>query len=675
MKNNQYPETTRQLGITYSPQQTTFRVWSPLERQVDLALYQDAREIFRTLYPMTYIPEEGVHELTLSGDFHGTFYTYIIDKTTEVTDPYAISANTNGTRSAVIDLNQTHPEGWEDDHRLEGTHPCDAILYELHLKDFTGLDNSNAVMKGKYLGLSESGTLYHGLKTGLDHIEELGVTHVHLMPVYDFITVDESQNAAPEYNWGYDPEHYNCPEGSYSTDADDPVARVKELKTLVKALHDKGLKVVLDVVYNHMYRGGDTNFNVLAPNYYFRMTEDGHYSNGSGCGNEFCSEHPMARKFIIESLVYWMEEYHIDGFRFDLMSLIDLTTIKAIRKALPEEVLIYGEPWMGGLSTLDHNNTLHKGGQCGQHFALFNDDFRNAIKGDNDGNSKGFIQGNLDERHQVKTGIMGSIPFDSSHIGFASQPEETINYFNAHDNLIIYDKIVKSMPHASEDTLKKVNKMAFNILLLSQGIPFFHAGNEFMRDKKGEHNSYNASLDINGIDWSLKEKHLDFFNYVKDLIEIRKRYPLFRLHDAQDIKDKAYFIEDTEHLGHTENAIAYSLHNTDPAFEYDCLLVVHNAQNKELLLSLSELSLQLCHQYKVEQSKIKEVNPHLSDLKKASLSSPSDLIPSPEKAFDIYQILSEKGLSIQPQKISPENYHLIKIPAFTSAVFEIRRKK
>ncbi len=652
MDKSTYPITEKELGAIYQSHQTTFNVWAPTHDTISLAIYENPKAPFRTLYPM-HKASDGVFSATLPGDLHGTFYTYLLEGQSEVTDPYSLSTSANGLRSAVIDLDRTHPENWIDHSRPRGNMGCDAILYEVHVKDFSGHSNSGMTHKGKFLAFSENDTRIENTSTGLDHIVDLGVTHVHLMPVYDFTTVDEELEADKNYNWGYDPEHFNTPEGSYATMPDDPVSRIIELKTAIKALHEKGLKVVLDVVYNHTYRTEHSHFNVLAPHYYHRITENGTFSNGSGCGNEFASETPMGRKFILSSLLYWAREFQIDGFRFDLMALIDKNTILLALEALREvdpEILIYGEPWMGGLSTLPEVDRVYKGSQCGQGFSLFNDDFRDAIKGDNDSTGKGFIQGNKDMKLRMHTGLVGSIAYDEKYIGFTTHPCETINYFNSHDNLILFDKLKISAPDASYEELIAMNKLAFNVLLTAQGTPFFHAGNEFLRDKKGHHNSYNAPLSVNAIDWNNKVKHADFYKYVKDLITLRKTYSCLRLKSAEAIKSRVFFIEDTEYLEAFKDGIV-TIIKQEHGESFQCMLIAHNPRKDAMLLSIN-------------------------DLKDTILEFFGDNPPSttPIDNFVIKCLFDERGLLEIPENIDPLRQHLVRVNPISSSIFIISKK-
>lgn len=649
MNYNQYPVTEKKLGALYTKESTTFNVWAPTQNQLSIALYEDSRQLHRTLHTMKKA-SDGVFSTTIKGDLHGKFYTIIVDSHLEVTDPYCLSANANGIRSAIVDLARTNPEGWDTHKRPIGANGCDAVLYEMHVRDFTGHRSSGAAIKGKFLSLSENGTNYNGYVTGLDHLVSLGVTHVHLLPIYDFLTVDETDDSDENYNWGYDPEHFNAPEGSYSTDANDPLLRILELKSAIKALHEHGFKVVLDVVYNHTYRTFDSNFNALVPKYYHRTTEAGEFSNGSGCGNEFASDHPMGRKFIVDSLCYWAKEYKVDGFRFDLMALIDVDTVALFMAALKNidpEILIYGEPWMGGLSTLPENKRVYKGVQCGKGFALFNDDFRDAIKGDNDGTDKGFIHGNKLCIHDTKVGITGSIPYSETLIGFASTPSESINYFNSHDNLILFDKLKKTSPDANLETLIRQSKLAFGVLFTAQGVPFFHAGNEFLRDKKGHHNTYNASMSINGINWENKEKYYEFYNYVVDLIRLRKEYACLRMDDVEQIKSRLNFYEDDATID--RGAIVYTIHQTEGS-AFDCLMVAHNPSGEALMLSINKLVKHMCCDPKVDPKTL-------------------------HHKVAVKHIFDENGLFTTPVDIDPSHHHLVKIDPISTNVFTFKKLK
>lgn len=520
--------------------------------------------------------DDGTFTVRINGDWHGWYYLYLIDERVAVTDPYSISLAMNSTKSAVVDLTRTHPEGWETHSRPRNA-AHDAVIYELHVKDITGDISSGArnEYRGKFLGLAQEGTQWGDSTTGLDHISELGITHAHILPIQDFISVQEEPEYFfndSNYNWGYDPEHFNAPEGSYSTDPQNAVLRIRELKEMIMALHKKGVSVVLDVVYNHTFRAFDSNFELIAPGYFHRRLADGSFSNGSGCGNEFSSERPMGRKFIVDSIRYWLEEYKVDGFRFDLMALIDKETVDEILRVAREinpDVLIYGEPWAALPTTLAHSEMTLKGSQQNRDFGLFNDDYRDALRGGNDDASIGYVQGAYKCKTAIETGVTGSIAYDAKRNGFAAEPHESINYFNSHDNLIIADKLTKTS--RKEGDADQNIRLLFALTMMSFGTPFFHAGNEFQRSKKMNHNSYNAPLSINGIRWDRKYKHRNLNRYVRDCITFRKMVGVFGEYDAKTIRQRLRFLPEAP-----EHVIAYEI--TEPSG--DVLLIFHNAGNQ-----------------------------------------------------------------------------------------------
>ncbi|WP_308748845.1 type I pullulanase [uncultured Anaerococcus sp.] len=542
------------LGATYSKNETTFKVFAPNRDKIDLVITDDYKKVRRDIYPMVK-DEMGIFTVSLKGNYDEYFYNYIVEDKYEVTDPYAVSASINSMYSAVIDLGDTNPEGFK-----ERKHPDikenEAIIYELSVKNYTADQSSGVYNRGKFLGLAEAGTRYKDVKTGLDNIKELGVTHVQVLPIYDFISVDEDHSRFfhdDNYNWGYDPELYFAPEGSYSTNPLDPKSRVREAKEMVKAFHDRGIGVIMDVVFNHTFKTIDSNLNTLAPKYYHRTNPDESFSNGSGCGNELASEKPFVRKLIIDSLVYWAKEYKIDGFRFDLMALIDLETIKIAIKELKKinpNIIIYGEPWMALSSPLAYDQQIWKGRQRSNGFGVFNDDFRDAIKGDVNSYGKGYIQGIFNNKHAIETGIRGSIDIGNGD-GFADDASETINYFNCHDNLILYDKLAISLDDTSD--INSYVKLALGIIMLSFGKPFIYEGNEFNHSKKNDANSYRSPLYINAINWEDKENNKEIFTYAKDLIALRKSIEAFKYTSHDEIEKRLDFIEglDNSVIGYT----------------------------------------------------------------------------------------------------------------------------
>lgn len=557
-------------GLNYTSEFSEFRIFAQGSNNLKLAIYESYDQVFRKEYLM--IDEgNGFFYTKIYGDLDGKFYTYLVNGY-EVTDPNSIACSINSQKSAIVDLKTTNPNGFEN-HKIPTNKWEEAVLYEVHVADFTASKSSNVKHRGKFLGMAQDNTFYENVSTGLDHLEELGITHVHLLPVYDFISVDEKKDIIKyedNYNWGYDPELYNCLEGSYSTDPFEPKKRIYEFKYLIQQLHKRGISVVMDVVYNHTYKTLDSNFNLLSPNYYHRNL-DGVFQNASGCGNEFASEKEVASDFIINSLLYWVKEYKVDGFRFDLMAIIDIdTTVKAIEKLreINPNIIIYGEPWMAFSSLLPIEKQIIIGAQKSKNFAIFNPFYRDALRGDNDGSRIGYIQGDYSYKSDIENGIAGSISFDDVPSNFM-EPVESINYFNAHDNLIFQDKLIKS--EVDPILYKKMTIMAFSILMMSQGIPFFHAGNEFLRSKKLDHNSYKSPISINGIDWTLKKENKDVFDFIKDLIKLRRNLGIFNLTKSTEIIDKMTFIKGLEDF-----CIAYLIRYN--GFTY---LIVHNVGKQE----------------------------------------------------------------------------------------------
>lgn len=585
-----------EMGLMYSKAESSFRVFSPPNDNLKLRIYDTADEIIGKDYPMQK-NENGIFEVTIKEDMKGKFYTYITDKGFEVTDPYSVASSINSQKTAIIDLKDTNPEGWEE-HFRPNIKVSEAIIYEMHIKDFTFSKNSNVKNRGKFLGAVEKGTKYKGQKTSLDHLIELGVTHVHLLPIYDYISVDEREevfNSDRNYNWGYDPELYNVPEGSYATKPECPINRILELKTMIMKFHEAGIKVVVDVVYNHVYRGKNSNFETLYPGYYLRYWSDGSPSDGAGCGTEMDTQRPMYRKFILDSIKYWMEEYKIDGFRFDLMGLIDVDTMEAVvelAKSIDEDVLIYGEPWSGGYTALAADKMTLKGLQKDKGFACFNDEFRDCLKGDNNGTSLGFAMGNFNKKICVETGIAGSIDLDSLHHGFTHEATESINYANSHDDLILADKINLSMSGVDNNKKTAINKLTMSILLTSFGIPFIHEGNEFLRTKSGISNTYNGPASINKIDWSLKEKNREVFDYVKDLISLRKKIGSFSEFNRNDIRKRLFFFDFK-----TSPLIGYGIMQTEVAY-----VIFHNASRNNMKLNLEIAAQRILKSYAMKNS-------------------------------------------------------------------------
>ncbi|OPJ57063.1 type I pullulanase [Alkalithermobacter paradoxus] len=560
------------LGANYSKECTIFKVWSPPSQNVKLVIYDNYDDTTGKEYIMNK-QENGIWEFKLYGDYKNKYYTYKVtigELEKETVDPYTKGSTANGQKGMIVDFKSINPKGWEN-HRLPNPiSQAQVIIYETHIRDFT-VGNVDIKNKGKYLAFTES--------AALDYLKELGVTHIHILPIFDFGSVDETKD---EYNWGYDPHLYNVPEGSYSTNPYDGTVRIKELKEMIKSLHENDIRVIMDVVYNHTYKVETSPFDILVPKYYYRINDDGKYSNGSGCGNEIGTEKEMVRKFIIDSLKFWVNEYKIDGFRFDLMGIMDIYTMKEIEKELrtiKSDILIYGEPWAGGESILSPHLMFTKGKQRGSNIAVFNDDFRNAIKGDNDGYGLGFINGGRWLESEVKKGIVGNIFYSNDINGFCDNPIETINYVSCHDNLTLFDKIKKTSSDTTEYEIEKMNRLALSIILTSYGIPFIHGGSEILKSKRGHHNSYNLGDEINKINWNDKYKYKETFEYIKGLIRFRKSQRVMNLENKDDIRKYLTFIDCPE------SCVGYLI--TSPYKEdYKNILIVHNANRREVKIQL-----------------------------------------------------------------------------------------
>ncbi len=592
---NKYPiYTGNDLGLTYSPQQSVFRIWSPAAEQARVQLYQEGDGGARLQQIPMLKSTDGTWLVSYKGDHKGKFYTFSVlvngEWGSEVPDPYARATGVNGKRAMIIDLKTTNPAGWEKDKSPVFKNKTDAIIYELHIRDASIAANSGITNKGKFLGLTETGTTNsEGLSTGLDHLKELGVTHIHLLPFYDINSVDESQPGKPQYNWGYDPLNYNVPEGSYATNAHDGTARIKEFKQLVKTFHDNGLRAVMDVVYNHTALTETSYMNQLVSGYYYRQTSDGKFSNATACGNETASERPMVRKFILESMKYWMQEYHIDGFRVDLMGVHDIITMNLISKELHRikpDILLYGEGWTAGSSPLpDSVRALKKYAYRLDRIAVFSDDIRDGIKGSVfEHEDKGFVSGKPGMTESIKFGIVASCPHPQvdykkvnySRAPYALQPHHTITYAECHDNHVLWDKLAISAKDAIEDERVNMHKLALSIVLTSQGISFLHAGTEFLRSKKGVENSFDSPDSINMIDWSLKTKNSHVFGYVKTLIALRKSHPGFRMTRADQIAKNIRFLDNLP-----PNVIGYTINGAAVNDPWKKILIIFTGKVKE----------------------------------------------------------------------------------------------
>lgn len=557
------------LGASFTPQATTFRLFAPTARTVSVVLYDEPTgSRGRAEHPLAPLAD-GLWELALPGNWQGKFYVYRLEgpdlaSTREFLDPYATNAVASSTRGRVTAFPAPAKPG------PAITSPVDMVVYEMHVRDFTFSPTSGARNRGLYLGFTEPGTHLpesSEIRTALDHLTELGVTHVELLPVQDFA----NDEAAPRFNWGYVTSAFFSPEGMYATNPNND-SRVREFRALVDALHARGLGVIMDVVYNHT--ANDASLGAAAPGYYYRHGSDGGLSNGSGCGNETRSEAPLARKLILDSLKFWTREYGIDGYRFDLMALLDQDTMRQAAqelRAINPHVVLYGEPWMGGRSPL--TNPTDKTALFQVPVGAFNDDFRNALKGSPDGRDPGFIQDGSN-RDALKAAL-GVNPW------FAS-PTQSVNYMTCHDNLVLWDKLKSSMPDADDGTLVETMKLGYLALFTAQGVPFFQGGEEFGRTKGGNNNSYDASDAVNAVDWSLKRKHLDLFKYTRDAIALRRAHPVFRLRTRPEIDARLRFLDTPD-----EKTLAYTLDGSGvPGEPWRRVCVVLNPTNQPLSLTL-----------------------------------------------------------------------------------------
>ncbi len=581
------------LELTVNDSGTHWRLWSPAAEGARVILYPTGVNTSATDTIAMTRGESGTWVANVPEKLYGKFYTFsILNKgkwLDETPGVWAKAVGVNGKRAAIIDFAGTNPEGWNLDKGPAIKHINDAVIYEMHHRDFSVHPSSGIAAKGKFLALTEEATRSpKGDKTGIDHLKELGVTHVHILPSYDYNSVDEANLPTNTYNWGYDPQNYNAPEGSYSTNPSDPSTRVLEMKEMVKALHDNGIGVIMDVVYNDTAENDGSNFSLTAPGYYYRHRPDGSYSDASGCGNETASDRRQMRDFIINSVKYWAKEYHIDGFRFDLMAIHDIETMNEVAAALKEinpDIFVYGEGWTAGDSPLPvEQRALKENVAKMPQIAVFSDDIRDAIKGHyTDASDRGFATGKPGLEETVKIGIVGATAHpqvdyskgNNSKFPYASAPTQIINYVSCHDDLMLTDKLRKSMPDATDAERQRAARLAQTIVLTSQGTPFIFAGEEIFRDKKGVHNSYKSPDSINAIDWNLKHDNAGQFNYYKELIRLRKEHPAFRMTTAEQVRKHLKFDNVNE-----PNLISYSLTDYANGDEWKEIKLVFNGSDE-----------------------------------------------------------------------------------------------
>ena len=588
------------LGAAYTKEATTFKVWSPTAERVQVLIYatgsdEENGSKYISATEMKYDDSNGVWSATVKGDLLNKYYTYNVfngKKGKETVDIYAKAAGVNGNRGMIVDLAKTNPADWENDKHVSVDEQSEAIVWEVNVKDFSNDPASgvSAKNRGKYLAFTENGTTVNGSgtsTTGMDYLKELGVNYVQLLPIFDFGSVDEA-SAEDQFNWGYDPKNYNVPEGSYSSNPYDGNVRINEAKQMIQAIHNNGMGVVMDVVFNHTYEGARSWFNITVPDYYYRFTESGSWSNGSGCGNDTASEHLMFRKYMVDSVVYWAKEYHIDGFRFDLMGLHDTETMNAIREALDEleggeKILMYGEGWSIGTNAEPGTvmATQQNMSKLSDRIGAFNDGIRDGIKGSNfNAKEGGYLQGGQGQS-KVKSGITAEVG------NWAKLPTQTVTYNSCHDNYTLWDKLVATSGSIEDyklrnEKLVEMNKLAAAISITSQGVNFIHAGEEFARTKKGDENSYRSSSAVNQLDWERRSDYGDLVQYYAGLIEIRKNFSAFTDPTGDSVKN-IKFIDNLP-----KGVIAYTLKNKTDSSQWEQVAVMFNAAEKDVEVTLPE---------------------------------------------------------------------------------------
>ncbi len=577
------------LGFFWSPEKTFFRLWAPTATEAKLRFYKSGDPEESDFIEETNMTADicGTWVAEKSGNLNGVYYTFstVVDgEEREAPDPYARAVGVNGKRSMVVDLSSTNPEGWENDRGVfYDKNITDAVLYELHVRDLSSDENSGILNKGKFLGVSETGTKTpSGISTGLDHIKELGVTHIHFLPSFDYGSVDESKPEENQFNWGYDPMNFNVPEGSYSTDAENGAVRIREMKTMVQTLHKNGIGAVMDMVYNHVFHADEFCINVLVPGYFSRIDENGKYSDGSGCGNDTASERSMVKKYIVDSVKYWADEYHIDGFRFDLSGLLDIATMNEITEAVHPShpnVIFYCEGWdmptkvTKPIVELANQYNSEKMPGC----SFFSDTMRDLLIGPAfKTEEKGFISGREGLEPVLEQCFRG-MPF------WCKNPSKCVNYVSCHDGFTLFDRISKALPEAGFEEKIRRNNLAAAVYMLSQGIPLFQAGEEMLRSKTKpdgsfEHNSYKSPDSVNGIKWKNLEKpeYREVFEYYKGLIRFRKSHGALRMRTAGDVYSHVTDVKTGE-----KGVSAFHIWGNVNGETAEAIFVAFNAENEE----------------------------------------------------------------------------------------------
>ena len=605
------------LGVSYTTNKTIVKLWSPNVEETKINLYKqgDGGEILSSKN-LDYDSKTGVWQIVLDGNYHNTYYTLQVknkgDWSKEMPDPYAKGVGVNGNRGFIFDPKQTNPSNWKTDKQPPLKSASDIILYEAHVRDFSIDPSSGIKNKGKFLGFTEKNTKNpFGESTGLDHLKELGITHLHLLPMFDYKSVDESALEKNQYNWGYDPQNYNSLEGSYSTNPFDGLVRMKEYKQMILALHEAKIRLVMDVVYNHT--SSTDIFDQLVPGYYYRSWPDGKRSDATACGNEFASDRIMARQFMLESLKYWVKEYHVDGFRFDLMAVHDIETMNIIStelKLIDSSIFLYGEGWTAGDSPLPiEKRALKVNVKKLNNIAVFSDDIRDGAKGHwANVSEKGFVSGNPNYKEVIEFGIVAStnhpqIKYDPkrsyAQFPYAESPTQIIGYVSCHDNNTLYDKLKIANPNATEEELVKMHKLANTIILTSQSIPFLHMGVEMKRTKMGVENSYKSPDSINKIDWNWKHENASLVQYYKNLIALRNNHPAFKMTSEKMIQEHLEFITLDSPL-----LVGYTLKNHANGDSWKNIRVYFNGDEKETRQTIAGTWKMICNGEIINQNGI-----------------------------------------------------------------------
>lgn len=577
--------------VVYSPKSTTFSLTtSPDVKKVDVVISDNDSDTAQQLVKSMKRVGAGKWKLTVKNDLKGKYYVFSVynqaqpDHTPGV---FAKAVGVNGKRGAIVDLKDTDPDGWADDVRPELKNPCDLIIYEMHHRDFSMDMSSGIKNKGKFLALTEP--------AAISHLRRLGVNAVHILPSFDFASIDESKPDVVQYNWGYDPLNYNVPEGSYSTNAADPKTRIREFKKMVQVLHKAGIRVILDVVYNHTFDINGSNFQKTYPDYFFRKNAEGKYSDGSGCGNETASDKELMREFMKESVAYWVNEYHIDGFRFDLMGVHDIETMNEIHDVVAQidpTIYIYGEGWSAGSCAYPQDKLAIKANTCELNgIGAFSDDMRDALRGPfSDDTKGGFLAGVPGQEESIKFGIAGAISHPQidmtkvnySKVPWTNEPSQMVAYVSCHDDMCLTDRLRSSIPYIGDDELIRLDLLAQTAVLTSQGVPFILSGEEMLRDKKGVHNSYRSPDSINCLDWNNLKRYPQVFDYYAGLISLRKQHPAFRMGSADEVRKNLCFLEAPE------GVVAYQLKNNAGGDSWKNIIVVLNSQKTPQTVDVPE---------------------------------------------------------------------------------------